>query len=112
MTTPSPDLATVVACLEKLERHNRWLKRLVLLLLVGAILLASQAQPSLAQRKDRVVEAERFILRDDKGKARAVMAMFKDGPGFALLDDKEKPRAALAMSKNGPGLALLDANEK
>lgn len=112
MTPQTPDLAAVMARLEKLETHNRWLRRVLLLALVGAVLLATQFQPSRAQLKEQVVDAQKFILRDDKGKVRAALQMFKEGPALTLHDPMEKARAALLIGKTGPALALLTPMEK
>ena len=40
------------------------------------------------------VEGHSFVLRDDRGRGRAVLAMLKDGPGLTLLNADEAVRAA------------------
>ena len=105
--------------LEKLERElarakrfNRWLFA-ILFLAGGAYLLVTffaganaTAQEAAAVLKE--VRANRFVLVDEKGKNRAALTAFKDGPGLALYDENDRPRAALTALKDGPGLTLYD----
>src|SRR5438094_759723 len=99
--TPTPDLAAVVARLERVEndnadlkRQNRRLKRagVGLLLLGVAGLLAGAGQPA------KTVEAEKFVLLDTFGRPRAVLGITKsaDDPSVTLMlfDTDERPRAA------------------
>lgn len=132
MTSPIPELAAVVARLDKVERQDRKLRRAgiaVLVLAAAGLLMGGQAMP-----KARTVEAESFVLKDGAGKIRAELNLrkdmpvlvlydengkfrvmldaFKDGPGLILADENGKPRAALAVSKVGPALILRDDNGK
>jgi hypothetical protein len=50
---------------EKLERQNRWLKRGGV---AGAAFIAAVMLMGQGKEKPRVVEAERFVLKNDKGK--------------------------------------------
>jgi hypothetical protein len=81
MTAQAPELAAVVARLEKVERHNRRLRGagIAVLVLAAAGLLMGQAMP-----KARIVEAEGFVLKDGAGKVRAELVVDKDGPGLEL----------------------------
>src|SRR5262245_38819697 len=56
--------------LERLERENGWWRRAatLALLVTGALALLGQASP-----RSRVVEAEKFVLKDSDGKVRAVL---------------------------------------
>jgi mono/diheme cytochrome c family protein len=49
----------------------------------------------------KVVDAEKFILRDTDGKARAELGLHAGQPTLALLDEKEKPRARLIVAPDG-----------
>jgi hypothetical protein len=81
MTAQAPELAAVVARLEKVERQNRRLRGagIAVLMLAVAGLLMGQALP-----KARIVEAEGFVLKDGAGKVRAELVVDKDGPGLEL----------------------------
>jgi hypothetical protein len=131
MTAQVPDLASVVARLEKVERQNRQLKMVggMVLALAVAGMVMGQALPSA-----RVVEAEGFVLKDaagkvraelsvdgegaklllgsENGKSRAMLNVDKDGPALTLFDENAKLRAWLAVFKDGPRLALRDESEK
>ena len=51
-------------------------------------------------------------LWDESGKPRAALSALKDAPALALWDEKGNTRVGLYVSKDGPGLALYDKNEK
>jgi hypothetical protein len=121
MTSQTPDIQTILERLEKLERHNRRLKRAgaLALVVVSAVLLMGQAAP-----KSRIVEAEEFVVKDSSGKMRAVFGVAgKDAPrlllfesgggfsklgptGFSLFDAKVFPLAKLETGDDGPSLFL------
>jgi hypothetical protein len=105
MTAQAPELAAVVARLEKVERQNRRLRGagIAVVVLAAAGLLMGQAMP-----KERIVGAEGFQLKDRHGMLRAELVVDKDGPGLHLRDDNGKERAKLAVTKDGPRLALYD----
>jgi hypothetical protein len=117
---------------QKLEREIRRWRRCGAVALTGvtAALLMGQAPPPPVPK---VVEAQRFVLRDESGDARAVLAVGPDGtvglglhdkggtarawlslgpqgsPTFALFDNTAKPRATLRLWPDGvPRLALND----
>ena len=110
MTAQAPELAAVVARLEKVEQQNRRLKTvgIVVLALAVAGMVMGQAMP-----RARIVEAEGFVLKDGAGKVRAKLYVVgKDGPGLALLDENGKDRAWLGVGKYGPRLTVYDENGK
>ncbi len=98
---------------ECLEREHRALKRVGGGLVVGlsALFLMGQALPS---RPPRVLEAERFVLRDGRGRTRAALGLGADGSaGLALADPDGRLRASLMVGADGaPGLGLFDQEEK
>jgi hypothetical protein len=99
------ELASVLARVQKLEAENHRLKRIFVaaLVLVGAALLMAQA------RSNRVVEAEKFILKDASGNARARLEMEAfDRPTLIMLDQKGFPVATLGGGQ-GPFLTLCTA---
>ena len=65
-----PTMNNMVQRLDRLERENRRLKLLGSLVLIGiaTLLLMGQAKPN---RVAKVIEAEKFILRDSSGSERA-----------------------------------------
>jgi len=95
------------------ERARRRLVRLNRLLVLGVAALVLMGQ-STALRGDRVIGAERFVLRDGPGAARAELTVLPDGsPTLGFLDQTGKPRALLGLSPEGtPGLAVLDPDEQ
>jgi len=128
-----PTLDTLAQRLERVERENRSLRRVGVLMLVGvaALLIAAQATAN------RVVEAEKFVVRDASGKIRAELGAPPDGRvaltlfdrdgglrvelrvltngrvGLLLYDKNGKSRAALrVLAEGGPVLGLFDKDEK
>jgi hypothetical protein len=106
MTTP--DLQAVVTRLETLERQNRRLKQVgaAALLLIGLGLVMGGQNPA----KSKMMEGERFSLRDAKGKERGWFGMGSDGPALRFLDDSGEERAGLTMSRDGLILRLAGTN--
>jgi hypothetical protein len=73
-------LQALAARVAVLERENRWIKRLGLAggAIAGALLVMGQGQappPDAPKPEGRVVEAERFVVRDATGKERAVLGL-------------------------------------
>lgn len=84
MSEQTSELSRILARLERVEGQNRRLKQLLLitLLLIGAVFLMGQT------RSNRIVEAEKFVLKDAKGKERAKLEMDGDKPTLSLLSDE------------------------
>ena len=74
---------------------------------VGAVVGGAMAAP--AERPARVIEAEEFRLVDAAGKARAFLAVGRNGATLSLCDAAGNTRAGLCVTDRGPGLGLLDA---
>jgi hypothetical protein len=96
--------------MEAVERENRrwqWMVT-VTLAVVAAMVVLAQATPT---KFGKVIEAERFVLRDTNGRSRAELG-FVDDASVLLLNDKDgKPGVALSVFPNGPRrLSLLDRN--
>jgi hypothetical protein len=47
------------------------------------------------------IDCQSFVLRDSKGRGRAVLAMLEEGPGLTLLDRQEEVKALLGLTKEG-----------
>lgn len=106
-------LDTLMQRLDHVERENRRLKRVgsMLLISIVSIVLMGQATGS------KVVEAEKFILRDSDGNERGWLTVRKGvGPILALLDDSGRERVMLGVGRDlagqKPFLALFDAHGK
>jgi hypothetical protein len=115
---PSTAADPVMARLDRLERESRRWRRVALgsWLAIAALLLLGQSQPQ-AQRPAgpaRPVEAERFVLRDARGRVGATLGWEADStPRLVLHDPVGQPRTLLTVGAGGaPGLSLLDADGK
>lgn len=117
MAPPTPDLAEVVARLERAEREilaeqrrNRWLLAAVGLAAVGLVLawtLVNTTTTAQAQGA-KVLRANQYIVEDENGKTRAALIASKDGPGLVIRDENGKNRIGLVATTDGPALALAD----
>lgn len=96
--------------LERLESENRRLKlfgAVILFGITGGVLMGQ------AGKTVEVVEAERFILRDSKGRNRGGLAVTNDAPILYFKDGEGHTRAALGVGANGdPSLELIDQDLK
>ena len=83
MLDQTPELAAVLSRLERVEKENRRMKQAALgiLVIVGSMFLMAQAKHS----TDKVIEAERFVVRDSNGKIRAAFGMEDADPSGATL---------------------------
>jgi len=100
---------TIEERLTRLERKNRRLTLAVLLTGVAAALVVTVGMARTEAVPD-AVRAHSFVLLDENGKVRAMLAVAKDGPGLRLSDENGKLRASLGVTEDGPGLHLLDEN--
>jgi hypothetical protein len=95
--------------LARLERENRWMRRLgaVAVAVAAAVFLVGQGKD-----KPRVVEAQKFVLRDSEGKSRAELSLReRGGVGLDLRDGAGTPRASLLLLRpDAPMLALRDGS--
>jgi hypothetical protein len=58
----------------------------------------------------RIVEAERFIMKDANGRTRAELAMLDGEPRLTLCDSEQRTRLALTCDSEGSSIALHDAS--
>jgi len=97
------DVSTVDALserLDRLERENLWLKR------IGggaiAVLLAMVGFGTNAFRAPKQISAEKFVMTDTNGRARATLALGRDGgPALTLLDPHGNDQVSLSASNDG-----------
>jgi len=94
--------------MEAVERENRRWQWMVTgtLAVVAAMVVLAQATPT---KFGKVLEAERFVLRDTNGRSRAELGLV-DGASVLLLNDEDgKPGVALSVFPDGPRrVSLLD----
>ncbi len=105
-------METLARRLDRVERENRRLKRagVVALAVIAAVVLMGQATGNVA----KVVEAEKFVLRDADGKGRARLESLPSGlVRLALLDKDENIQSVLGVGVVGtPSLVLAGRNSK
>ncbi len=108
-----PTIETLARRLDRVERENRHMKQagVVALAVIAAVVLMGQATPS---KVAKVIEAEKFVVRDKSGKVRAELSMSADGsPQLILRSSEGKSGAVLAVGTDGsPSLVLYDRNDK
>ncbi len=106
-------LDTLTPRLDRLERENRRLKIAGSILLLALVAGGAMGQV-LPKAVPKVVEAERFVLRDTRGKIRAALdTVASGGLALSLADENGKARAGLGVAADGtPGLFLTDQNGK
>ena len=94
--------------IDRLERQNRRFRRAATAIALGvaAVFLMGQTVP-----KSPAVETQKLVLKDKRGKIRAVLGAFSDDEPFGLLvfDANQRIRAKLGLAEDGsPTLALTD----
>lgn len=105
-------IRTLSERLSRLEAENRRLRR------AGAVVVAPLAGLALMgqarSNPGRIVEGERFVLRDAKGTVRGALGLGPDGAaGLALTDPDGRLRASLTVGLDGlPALGLFDRDER
>jgi hypothetical protein len=103
--------------LARLERENRWIRRIgaVCLALVAAVFLMGQDKAKeLPDLEVRSLEVRTLVVKDKDGKVRAALRARPDGaPTLSLSDKDGGTRALLATWPDGsPGLCLYDKDSK
>ena len=97
---------TLARRLDRVEGENGRLKRagIVALAVIAAVVLMGQATES---KVAKVIEAEKFVLRDAGGTVRARLELLSFGKVQLVLFDKdEKPQSILGVGSDGAGLIL------
>ena len=106
-------METLARRLDQVERENRRLKQagVVVLAVIAAVVLMGQATKG---KVAKVVEAEKFVLRDADGKGRARLESLPSGlVRLALLDKDENIQSVLGVGIVGtPSLVLAGRNNK
>ena len=109
MTTDTTTLDAVLRRLNRLERQNRALRYLFLLifLIIAGVVLMGQSQTN------ETMQAQRFILTDADGNTRAMLSTNEQGgANLVLVDANGKQRVNLGMTLSETLLSMLDSDAK
>ncbi|MBA2556854.1 MAG: hypothetical protein H0V12_05840, partial [Chloroflexi bacterium] len=116
---PAPSDNAIAARLEAVERDNRRLRRLGLMMIVGVgvLLGLTSAIMVVASRHGmpgmvpQVAEAKKFLLRDRDGRIRGAWGTNEDGAAQLLLQDNAgRARLRFTVLEDGSsGLAFVDS---
>jgi len=89
------DIKAIVNRLNQLEKRNRRLERALMTMLVAsaAIVLMGQAVPP-----PRVVEAQKFVIKDQSGRARGWIGLIGQGSELVLGNSQAQPMISLEVS--------------
>ena len=95
------ELQAIMQRLNNLETQNRRLKwsGLSLLVVLSALVLMGQATPT-----PKVIEAQRFVLKDGKGNVRAWLGLFGEGSELILGNVNKQPKMTLKVSDDASDL--------
>jgi hypothetical protein len=101
MTFSSNETQTILTRLEKVEAQNRRLKvcGVALATVLSALVLMGQASAP-----PKVIEAERFVLKDSKGNIRGWMGLFGEGSELTLGNTSKQPMMTLKVSDDASDL--------
>jgi len=99
--TAHDDANVILKRLERLEAENRRLKvcGTVLAVAIAAFVLMGQAVA-----RPKVVEAERFVLKDSSGNIRGWMGLLKEGSELTLGNIDRQPMMTLQVSEKASDL--------
>src|SRR6266404_390573 len=120
MTAADTQIDALINRVTRLERQNHQLRVLVgaaALLTLGMLVFGQPNSGQAFQDGEKVVEANRFVLRDTGGKKRAELSLskeFKDAPSrvsLILFDAKEKSVATVQESRGSTGRLSLNGPE-
>jgi len=101
MTSSTEELQAVKKRLSDMEAQNRRLKwsGLSLLAALSAVVLMGQAAPT-----PKVIEAQRFVLKDAKGNVRAWFGLLGQGSELTLGNVNKEPKMTLRVSEDASDL--------
>jgi hypothetical protein len=101
MKSEAPDMQAIVKRMDKLERQNRRLKfgGFVILGALSAVVLMGQAAPAA-----KVIEAQKFVLKDADGNVRGWFGAYAAGSELILGNAKKQPQMRLMASEDGSDL--------
>jgi hypothetical protein len=103
---------TMESLVRRVERENRRLKQagVIALAVIAVVVLMGQATQG---KVAKVIEAEKFVLRDADGKGRARLESLPSGlVRLVLLDKDENVQSVLGVGVGRPSLVLAGRNNK
>jgi hypothetical protein len=108
MRSDFPEVHAILERVDKLEAQNRRLRRggLATLILLSAFILMGQTPPS-----PRVIEAERFVLKDSDGNVRGWMGTIGKGSELTLGNANAQPMMRLIVSTNASDLHFFGSRK-
>jgi hypothetical protein len=108
MTSETPDLQIIVERLHKLEAQNRRMKcrGIAILAALSAFVLMGQAAPV-----PRVVEAQKFVLKDANGSVRGWLGIIGHGSELTLGNADQQPRMTLMVSVDASNLHFFGSRK-
>jgi hypothetical protein len=108
MTSDIPDLQAILERIGNLEAQNRRLRRgsIAIVVLLSTVILMGQAAPS-----PRVVEAQRFILKDSDGNVRGWMGTIGKGSELSLGNVNAQPMMRLIVSTDASDLHFFGSRK-
>ncbi len=92
--------------LRRLRRHCRRLTVGMVLMLLGGVALTA-----MGQAKPIIVEAQRFVVRDGRGKPRAILGTFGEVAALNLYDKDGRARAVLQAGADGGSRLMFHDRE-
>lgn len=111
----SGDIESVVTRMVLLEARVRNLGVAlvaVVALSVTAVVLVGLVQSAAEAQSGRTIEAERFLLKDARGRLQGDLRAGERGPRLELLDSNGTHRVTLVAETTGSSVTLFDAAER
>jgi hypothetical protein len=98
--------ALLVERLERLELQNRRLRQggLICLVLIGSFFWMGQMRPV------RILEAQKFVLRDASGKRQAELGQVDGSPALVFLDPAGRISMSFGMESEEPHIVIFGAS--
>jgi hypothetical protein len=108
MTSGIPNLQVLQERISKLEEKNQRLKKLntAILVLLSAVLLMGQSAPS-----PRVLEAQKFVLKDSDGNVRGWIGTIGKGSELILGNVNAQPMIRLIVSTDSSDLHFFGSRK-
>jgi hypothetical protein len=101
MASDPPDSNAVLERISKLEKQNQRLKKfnIAMVIFLSAVLLMGQAAPP-----PKVLEAQRFVLKDSEGNVRGWMGTIGNGSELTLGNVNAQPMMKMIVSTEASDL--------
>jgi hypothetical protein len=108
MKSGTPDLQAILERINRLEEQNYRLRKLItaIAVLLSVALLMGQAAPS-----PRVLEAQRFVLKDGDGNVRGWMGTIGKGSELTLGNANAQPMIRLIVSTDSSDLHFFGSRK-